>query len=437
MASIWFLIVGALLLFMGLGASVLQRLPLSTAMLYLLSGYLLGPAGAGLLTFDPLSRSALLEFITEIAVLISLFAVGLKLRVPFSDEIWRLSLRLGIVAMLVTIFLIAAAGMLLFDLPLGAAVLLGAIVAPTDPVLASDVQLKHAEDRDRVRASLTGEGGLNDGIAFPFVMLGIGLLGLHDLGPYGIRWLTVDLVWAIAAGLLSGWIWGRAVSRLVVRLRGKYREAIGLEEFLTLGLISLAYGFALLIHSYGFLAVFAAGAAVRRVEHTVSGANLPRAIKKPIALAEENVAAVHPATAPAYMTESLLRFNLQLERIAEVVVVVLLGSMLSAKIFDGRLLLLAALVFLVIRPLSVAVALAGANVTPLQRNLMAWFGIRGIGSVYYLAFAVERGLSAELAHRLVPLILGVVTISIVAHGISATPLMERYRAARKPIKQKN
>ena len=186
--EIWALIIGALLITMALSGTWLRQLPVSTAMLYLAAGYGLGPAGLALLAPDPLAYSVILERVAEVAVLISLFAVGLKLALPLSDKGWRLPLRLATVSMTITVALIAAIGMVGFGLSLGAAVLLGAILAPTDPVLASDVQLREANDRDRVRFSLTGEGGLNDGAAFPFVLLGLGLLGLHDLGASGWRW---------------------------------------------------------------------------------------------------------------------------------------------------------------------------------------------------------------------------------------------------------
>src|SRR5512134_465775 len=273
--AIWALIIGVLLTAMMLAGTFLKRLPLSTAMLYLAAGYGLGPAGLGLLAPDPLKYSVLLERAAEVAVLISLFAVGLKLGLPLSDKGWRLPLRLASVSMTITVVLIAAIGTVGLGLSLGAAVLLGAILAPTDPVLASDVQLREANDRDRVRFSLTGEGGLNDGAAFPFVMLGLGLLGLHDLGTAGWRWLAVDVLWAISGGLLIGGVSGTLIGRLVVHLRTRHKEAIGLDEFLALGLIALTYGVAQLSHTYGFLAVFAAGLALQRVKEQPAANSLP------------------------------------------------------------------------------------------------------------------------------------------------------------------
>jgi sodium/hydrogen antiporter len=169
----WALIVACLLILMALSGSVLKHLPLSTAMFYLPVGLAIGPLWFGLAHFHPIADAKLLEHLTEFVVVVSLFSVGLKLSVELDDRRWLLPLRLAVGSMVLTVGLIALAGVAL-GLPLGAAVLLGAILAPTDPVLASDVQVSDPQDRSRLRVALTGEGGLNDGTAFPFVMLGLG-----------------------------------------------------------------------------------------------------------------------------------------------------------------------------------------------------------------------------------------------------------------------
>jgi NhaP-type Na+/H+ or K+/H+ antiporter len=248
-ATLWFLIVGGLLVLMALTSTVLKRLPLSASMLYLALGVGIGPYGLGLLRLDPIDQAALLERLTEVAVIVSLFTAGLKLRVPLTDRRWWLPLRLAFGSMALAVGLVTAVGFYGLGLPLGAAVLLGAILAPTDPVLASDVQLERPTDRDRLRFGLTGEAGLNDGTAFPFVMLGLGLLGLHDLGNLGWRWWAVDLLWAVTGGLAIGWLLGTLIAQLVLYLRQTHREAVGLDDFLALGLIALAYGTALLLHA--------------------------------------------------------------------------------------------------------------------------------------------------------------------------------------------
>jgi NhaP-type Na+/H+ or K+/H+ antiporter len=173
----WFLVIGLLLTAMAFAGSVLKRAPLFAAMFYLAAGYAIGPAGAGMLDLRFPAGAAAVERLAGVAVLISLFTAGLKLRVPPGDRRWLLPLRLAFLSMAFTVGLIALVGVLFPGLPVGAAVLLGAIIALTDPVHASEVQVTDAWDDDRVRFSLTGEAGMNDGTAFPFVLLGLGLLG--------------------------------------------------------------------------------------------------------------------------------------------------------------------------------------------------------------------------------------------------------------------
>jgi NhaP-type Na+/H+ or K+/H+ antiporter len=172
MFAVWFVITGILLVGIALSGSVLKRLPLTAAVIYLGAGAAIGPWGAGLLQIDALRDAELLERLTEVAVIISLFTAGLKLRLPGSDRRWRPAILLASLAMLLTVAAIATFAVLVLGLPVGAAVLLGAVLAPTDPVLASDVQVEHAGDAEPLRFSLTAEAGLNDGTAFPFVNLG-------------------------------------------------------------------------------------------------------------------------------------------------------------------------------------------------------------------------------------------------------------------------
>jgi NhaP-type Na+/H+ or K+/H+ antiporter len=265
-ASIWFLLTGAVLLFMAITAARLERMPLSTAFVYLAIGMVLGPTVANQFHFNPLEHSGVLEVFTEIAVLISLFGAGLKLAAPVGHRIWWTPFRLATVSMVVTVGLVTLAGMWLLDLPLGAAVLLGAILAPTDPVLATEIQVRGTHDDDRVRFALTGEAGLNDGTAFPMVMLGLGLLGLHELGEHFAHWWLLDVAWATACGLGVGGALGAATAWLMHRLALRGMHTAFTENFAGLGLIALSYGLSLLLYGYGFLAVFAAAFMLHRTE---------------------------------------------------------------------------------------------------------------------------------------------------------------------------
>ncbi|MBA2672849.1 cation:proton antiporter [Ramlibacter sp.] len=432
--ALWSVIVGVLLILMALGGSVLARLPLSTAMLYLGTGLLVSPIALGLLHADPLRHAHVLERMTEVVVLVSLFSAGLKLSAGLKERSWLLPLRLALGSMVVTVACVALLGHYLVGLPWGAAVLLGGILAPTDPVLASDVQVHKPGDRDKLRFALTGEGGLNDGTAFPFVMLGLGLLGLHELGPGGWRWFVIDVVWSVAAGIAVGALLGWAVGRLVLYLRREHKEGVGLDDFLALGLIGLSYGAALLLHAYGFLAVFAAGVALRRLEQsqTAEPHAAAAAVQKAMVGPDTELAheiAVDPEHAPAFMAQAVLGFNEQLERIGEVVAVIAIGALLWAVRWNQAVWWLVPVLLLVVRPLSVGVGMVGSASSHSQRWLIGWFGIRGVGSLYYLMYALNHGLPQPLADRMVALTLSVVVTSILVHGVSVTPLMAAYERA--------
>ena len=430
------LLIGLLLIAMTMSSSYLSRLPLNAAMLYLGVGVAVGPMGLGLLRLDALENKVMLERLTEIAVLISLFTAGMKLELPLHDRRWRIPMQLATVSMVVTVAAVTALGVYGLGLSLGAAVLLGGILAPTDPVLASDVQVSNPGDRDRLRFGLTGEGGLNDGTAFPFVMLGLGLLGVHELGEAGWRWWSVDVLWAVAGGLGLGYLLGTLVGRAIIYLRMRHREALRSDEFIALGLIALAYGAALLCHTYGFLAVFAAGLALRRIDEGLS--------PEPAAQTETQNSgselspdeqAASGAEAPANMMNAVQRFNSQLESFVEVGIVLAVGMLLATVEFEPDVLWFVPVLFLLVRPLAVYAGLIGTQVSGSQRNLMSWFGIRGIGSLYYLLYAINHDIQSALAERLLSITLAVIVASIIVHGISVTPLMQHYEV-RKAVKKK-
>ncbi len=431
--TLWFVVVGALLLGMGATTGFIKRLPLTTAMIYFVVGYAMDPAGISFAALDPVRRPHMLERIAEIAVLVSLFTAGLKLRAPFggslADGRWVTPVLLATVSMALTVAAVAALGFWGLGLPLGAAVLLGGVLAPTDPVLASDVQVEHPEDRDRLRFSLTGEAGLNDGTAFPFIMLGLGLLGLHELGAYGWKWFAVDLVWAVSAGIGVGAGLGWIVGRVVLRLRAMHKERVGTDDLIVLGLIALSYGLALLVKGYGFLAVFAAALALRRAEERhaeLVGDQRPLAAD--VAEGADADAAPHPSQ--AYMVEGALGATEQLDRIGEAGVLLLLGGL-----FAGRFVALDAwwfviALFFLARPLAVWAGVRVRGGPPIQRRLAMWFGVRGVGSVYYLTYAISHGLPAPLAERLAAITFTTIVASLVLHGVSVTPLMKLYERRR-------
>lgn len=425
----WSLFAGFLLITMVLAGTLLTRLPVSSAMIYLAFGYLLGPGGMGLIDPDPLKHAGSLQLMSEVAVLISLFAVGLRLGVPMRDPRWLLPLRLAFPSMAVTVGLIALVGVWGLDLPLGAAVLLGGILAPTDPVLASGVQSEPGARPDRVRFSLAGEGALNDGSAFPFVLLGLGLMGLHELGAHAWRWWAVDLLWSMLGGLMIGALLGALIGRLVVYLRTRHHSAVGLNEFLCLGLMAISYGTAQLCLASGFLAVFAAGLALHRVrEHPLLGS---ASLDVAVGGRAQEARATHSHHASAAMSGAVEAFNEQLEKLAELAIVLIIGAMLPHAMPSMQHVGFIALLLLVLRPLAVLAGTLGQGLPGHQQALIGWFGIRGIGSVFYLLFALDHGVHGALANQLVTLTLLTVAASILIHGISVQPVM-RWYARHKP-----
>jgi NhaP-type Na+/H+ or K+/H+ antiporter len=424
---VWSLLLGVLLITMVLAGSLLARLLLSSAMIYLVVGYVLGPGALALTEPDPFGYTDVLEHVAEVALLISLFTVGLRMGVPLFDRRWIVPLRLAFVSMTVTIGLIAAVGVWGLGMSLGAAVLLGGILAPTDPVLASGVQTDRGSAPDPLRFSLAGEGGLNDGTAFPFVLLGLGLLGQHELGRGGWHWIVIDLLWSTAGGLAIGAAFGALIGRLVVYLRTRHRQAIGLNEFLSLGIVAIAYGTAQLCLASGFLAVFAAGLALQRVEENPSEDSRPLgATGSAGAHVDKKVLATHPHHASAAMTDAVRNFNAQLEKLAELTVVLLVGAMLPYALHWPMPWWFIPLLFLLLRPLAVVVGTWGRSIGGVRRAMISWFGIRGIGSVFYLMFAIRHGIGHHLAQQLVTITLATVAVSVVVHGVSVGPLMKRY-----------
>lgn len=423
--TLWFLVIGLLLIGMALGGTLLSRTPLTTSMLYLGVGIAIGPHGIGLLSLDPVAEPELLHRLAEVAVIVSLFTAGLKLRVDWRDPRWLSPIRLATVSMVLTVALVAGSGMLILGLSAGAAIVLGAVLAPTDPVLASEVEVESPQDQDRLRFSLTGEAGLNDGSAFPFVMLGLGVLGLHELGTGGWRWVAIDLLWAVLGGLVIGVVLGTAIGYLVAYLRRTHAEALGLDEFLTLGLIAVAYGTALLAHTYGFLAVFAAGLAVRRIEQQSTDGEFEAAMSEFEKTGNKTETA--DSTASLHMAQEILGFNERLGRIGELALVVIVGSLLSFEVLSLQTSAFVIVLVFVIRPAAAWLGLIRIDITQSQKSLICWLGIKGIGSIYYLMYAIEHGLSETVSTQLLTVTIAVIATSIVVHGVSVAPLMARYQ----------
>ncbi|HDS1819352.1 TPA: cation:proton antiporter [Pseudomonas putida] len=439
---VWIAMLGAVLLLLALSSSYLRWIPITSSVVCLGLGIGLGTSGLGLLQLDIAKASGWMEHLTEVAVLFSLFFSGLKLRLPLRNRLWRSAFYLAGPVMLMCIGGVSLVLHYGLNMSWGVAVLIGAILAPTDPVLATLVQVVDARDDDPVRFSLSGEAGLNDGVAFPFVILGLLLqqnAGQEWLG----HWLLKDVLWAVAAGLLCGYWMGRGLGKLTLYLRLRNDDStVSPNDYLALALIALAYVIAELIQGYGFLAVFAAGLGLRQAEvQTSSSPHEPAAehLVQPV-VGHQHVApelAVKgdvrglddSQIAAGIMLGDMLAFGSLVERAMEVFLVTLLGVVLLEH-WDWRAVIVASALFLVIRPLSTLVAPVAGLLTAPQRGLLGWFGIRGIGSLYYLFYALNHGMLPAVAVESTNLILSVVALSILVHGLTVQPLLARYESRK-------
>lgn len=403
----WLVAVGVMLVAIYATSHLVARMPASPALLYLAIGVIIGPLGLGWLRPDPDAHAALIERAAEVALLVSLFATGSAVGTTLRAEHWAVPVRLATLGMVATIGLLAALAHFALGLSVGGSLVLAGALAPTDPVLAGDVQVADPGDRDRLRFGLTGEAGLNDGAALPFVLAGLAMQGIEKTAADGwVAW-TLSACWGVAAGIAIGAGLGLAAGRWVVRRSRQGIESETSESFLGIGLVAVSYGIAVFAGAYGFLAVFAAAVAL---QWSIAGEGRQ-------AQGEAAQSAILP----------MQRFNADIESLFEFAIVILCGALLTVVAVPPATIPLAIALFLVVRPLSVAMALAGTRLAREQRMLASWFGIRGVGSLYYVFFAASHGWRGPEADTVLGLVLGVVAASIVVHGASVTPLMNAYQ----------
>ena len=375
----------------------LTRRPAHAAVVALGVGALLGPLGLRLLRPQLLEDGALIETISEIALLTCLFCLGLRLKLPIDWRTWRIPLRLSTLTTLATVGLAAAAAHLMFDMSLAESLLLGAILAPTDSVLAADVGSLPETEQDSPAFILSAESGVNNGLASALVMLVLGLMGLSDSDSGALGTASLLGLWAVVGGVAAGGLIGTGMARWI-KLLDPERQADFLEEAMVFATAALAYGAAMAIRTDGFLAVLAAGVALSH------GGRLRRPLRN------------RP------LMPRVLRVSARIERYTWLVVLVLLGTLVASIDYKWWMLGYAAVLILLIRPLAVRLGLGGVNMPEVQWRGVAWFTARGVASLYCLAFAINHGLSAPFARQLAGVTLVVMVTSIIVSAISGLPL---------------
>lgn len=348
---------------------------------------------------DPRETPLPWELVSELTVIIALFGAGMRIDNLKPLKRWIPTLRMLCIAMPLTIFSVAFLGVAFAGLTLAGAILLGAVLAPTDPVLASDVQVgpPHEGAEQPVRFTLTTEAGLNDGLAFPFVYLGL-IVAVESFNTpsWAWEWFTVDVIYRIVVGALMGWAGGRILGTLLFSIpKGAILAETGTGVIALAG-VFLCYGSTELVEGYGFIAVAILGLTLRRVE--------------------EN----------HHYHRRLHDFSESIEHALTAILLIALGSVLPVLFLDLTLthVFIAVMLIAVIRPLCGFLALYRTGLGFRRRFVISVYGVRGVGSIYYLCYA---GSHMEFANesQLWSLVGLVILLSTILHGFSVGAAMEK------------
>jgi NhaP-type Na+/H+ or K+/H+ antiporter len=376
----------------------LKKLPLSLPIVCIVIGAALGHYAPTPVVPLPSAHPVFVEHFTELVVTIALMGAGLKIDRVFGWRRWAVTWRLLGPTMLLTIAAVTSIGVWLLGLPLPLAILLGAVMAPTDPVLAADVQVgpPKSGEEDEARFGLTSEAGLNDGLAFPFVHLAIALAAASVTGEaWATKWVLHNVVWEIAAGAAIGWLVGWLFGWITFHIPAESKLAQTGDGVIAIAATLITYGLCEMAQSYGFLGVFVAAMAIRHAHRS-----------------HEFQREMHD-------------FTEQIERIAMMAGLLLFGGALVGGLLaplGWPEILAAAMILLVVRPVAGAIGLIGFRADRGEKLILAFFGIRGVGSFYYLAYGLNH-MEAGDQSRLWALLSLVVLVSILMHGLTVTPVM--------------
>lgn len=388
------LVIGLAALGMAWMPALTKRTKISYSIIYVLAGMLIFSLSQTLPFPDPFDNKEFTLHISELVVIISLMGTGLKIDEKFTLKTWAIPFRLVVITMIICIGVVTLLGMHMLELPLASALLLAAALAPTDPVLASDVQVGPPLENSphTVKFSLTAEAGLNDGMAFPFTWLAI-FIASADRSL--TEWALIYLGYKVIAGVLIGYLLGRLVAYILFTLPAKSKIPGTKDGFVALSTTLLVYGVAEMAFAYGFIAVFITAITLRDYERNHQ------------------------------YHKKLHSFIDEIERILIAIVLLLLGGTIANGVFEPitwKHVGLAVLFLFVIRPLSALVTLLPSRISMKEKLAISFFGIRGIGSFFYLAFAftVTSGMQEREIWAIVSLI---VFMSVIIHGLTANRLM--------------
>lgn len=396
----------------------LSSFPFSMPMIVLVLGLLTSFFS---LNIDPdfmYSHTNLLEHVTELVVIVALMEAGVKIDRLFEWKSWRISWRLLGITMPITIGLVWVAGWWVGGLVSSTALLLGSVIAPSDPVLASDIQVgapnhgakdeetgkeesEPKKDEDEVRFSLTSEAGLNDGLAFPFTYLAIFIAASGFSQELLWSWFSTHVIYKIGVGIAVGYLGGRMAGRYLLNIPAYSDHSKAISGLASLALTLVIYGVTELVAGYGFIAVFIGALALRKFDPDHSQhTHLHSFIEK---------------TQRVFTSSLILIFG------------IIVGQGILADVTIEEI-SIAALIVLLIRPVAGMLGLIGAKLPKMEMWAISFLGLRGIGSLYYFYYAINKQ-EFEGQDSVLSIVLLTILFSIIIHGMLAPLIMKRLEAA--------
>lgn len=388
-------IIGIAALAMAWMPSISEKSKISYSIFYVLLGVFIYSVFQGLPLPDPLRKNTYTLRISELAVIISLMGTGLKINTRFRLKTWAVPFKLVFYTMIICIAVTAIYTWNVFGISISSALLIGAVLAPTDPVLASDVQVNEPLQKkdENIRFALTAEAGMNDGMAFPFTWLAVAVALIYsETIPQELTtWFLYDFCFRIITGIVAGFILGKIIAYLLFTLSKKIKFLKTDDGFVAIAATLMVYGITELIHGYGFIAVFVSAITIRNSE-----------------MYHEYHIRLHS-------------FTEQTERILVAIILILFGGSLVSGILDGldwKVVLFSLLFIFIIRPLAGLVSVQGKGFTLKEKLCISFFGIRGIGSFFYLAFALDQTVF-DNEEKIWASTGMVVLLSILIHGATA------------------
>lgn len=398
---VYLTVIGIAALGMAWMPSITKKTHISYSIIYVLLGMILYAVLDLKPLPNPMEHQVVTLHLTELVVIVSLMGTGIKIDQPFSFKTWVVPFRLITITMVLSIVAIALLAHNILGFDLASSILLGAVLAPTDPVLASDVQVGPPleKERNNTRFSITAEAGMNDGMAFPFVWLAILVAGaastVTDVN-WGL-WVARDVLYKLVTGVACGVLLGRLLAYFVFTLPQKINFIVIRDGFVGIAATLLVYGITELVYGYGFFAVFVAAITLRNYE-----------------LGHQYHKRLHD-------------FTDQIERILVAIVLILFGGSLVNGILQyltWPMALIGIAFVVLVRPLTGLIGLIRTRLHIKEKLTISFFGIRGIGSFFYLSFALKQTYF-EFGNELWSLVSFIVVLSLIIHGFTATSTMTK------------